>query len=124
MTSDEHTEKDSEAFAMLKLQLELEKIKVNISEVDTKRVEMELMMQQVHVTLSSHPDSDNATRSDDNSGNVDVRHLLPWMLKAAEFDCLSFYRRNATQCISPCAIIVCVWCLCVYAAFVDARKTV
>ena len=43
----------------------------------------------------------------------------------------AIFRRNATHCISPYAIVVCVWvcvcvcvCLCVYAAFVDARKTV
>ena len=41
------------------------------------------------------------------------------------------FRRNATHCISPYAIVVCVSVcvsvclfLCVYAAFVDARKTV
>ena len=34
-----------------------------------------------------------------------------------------FVRRNAMHCISPYAIVVCV-CVCVYAAFVDLRKTV
>ena len=47
-------------------------------------------------------------------------------------DCLSLiFRRNATHCVSPIAIDMCVCvcvylcvCICVYAAFVDARKTV
>ena len=39
------------------------------------------------------------------------------------------FRRNATHCISPYAIVMCVCvcvsvCVCVYAAFVDLRKTV
>ena len=35
------------------------------------------------------------------------------------------FKRNATHCISPYAIVVCVCvCICVYPAFVDARKTV
>ena len=35
------------------------------------------------------------------------------------------FRRNATHCISPYAIVVCVCvCVCVYAAFVDLGKTI
>ena len=43
------------------------------------------------------------------------------------------FRRNVTHCISPYAIVMCVYvcvcvcvcqCVCVYAAFVDFRKTV
>ena len=42
-----------------------------------------------------------------------------------------FFRRNATHCISPYAIVMCVCvcvclyvCVCMCAAFVDLRKTV
>ena len=54
-----------------------------------------------------------------------------WYIQTLKYDleecCGCIFRRNATHCISPYAIVMCVClsvCLCVYAAFVDARKTV
>ena len=82
---------DSEVIAKLKLQLELEKIKAMRSEADAKMVEMELLMQRERVTLSTDQSSDQAARSDDNGEKADVRHLLPRMSDAVDFDCLSFF---------------------------------
>ena len=61
------------------------------SETDAKRAEMELMMRTERVTLSPDQGSDNAVQSDNNGGKVDIRHLLPRMLYAADFDCFSFF---------------------------------
>ena len=48
-------------------------------------------------------------------------------ISVIRLEMLMIFKRNATHCISPYAIIMCVCvclCACVHAAFVDLRKTV